>query len=568
MSVDRKDGFIMEESQKKDSSAFACIWIMAAVIAFGLFLEGVECLAQGYGLELRTPVQVIKGVYLWLFMPGVVLYVCNRLAEHGLCGKLKWLRRFVVALFTVGLLFVSFVRGTFYAFTSEMVTEKRTEDGYIEGARSNFLSETETLYYEPVFGIFRRSFPGWTAEQLTEKVRERYNEKAELLEEQEDGIYLFRVPDVLTQGENVYFHVSDQYSMYNNYGYQVWVSQMSRFWENRDRAVWLERSGKMTLEDVRDRGTPMTLPELLREWSVDYPYLICSDSPEDISACAADLVDWYLFVREKGQLPYENNREIELMLSWWRVGRGDDSFSFLVYPLEEFAGEEASSQDWAALQKKMESRLTEAFADAEAAWEAHGEGSQGDAALEESSAAAEDILFMEAYAGDYEVECPVGDGQIRYRMVVRDAAAGSRLYSLLKSTDGGETWEMSVSDPFGGQTGMGIDAVFLKEKFGFATLTHGGGDSAELYVTEDGGKTYREAVMEGYTVTLENGYTYNPYDYPQMPYEEDGVIYVRCGQGQDGDYAGGDAAGKALYQSMDGGYTFTFVEVSKENASD
>ncbi|MBD5453460.1 MAG: hypothetical protein HDR30_03905, partial [Lachnospiraceae bacterium] len=95
----------------------------------------------------------------------------------------------------------------------------------------------------------------------------------------------------------------------------------------------------------------------------------------------------------------------------------------------------------------------------------------------------------------------------------------------------------------------------------FATLAHNGGDEAVLYVTEDGGDTYQLVVIEGYTVTLDDGYTYNPYDYPQMPYEENGIIYVLCGQGEDGDYEGGDAAGLALYQSADGGHIFTFVEI-------
>ena len=88
-------------------------------------------------------------------------------------------------------------------------------------------------------------------------------------------------------------------------------------------------------------------------------------------------------------------------------------------------------------------------------------------------------------------------------------------------------------------------------------------------MTKDGGKSYQRVVMEGYTVSLEDGFTYNPYDYPQMPYVEDmpykegSVIYVFCGQGADGDYNGGDRAGLALYQSTDGGYTFSFVEIRK-----
>ena len=121
-----------------------------------------------------------------------------------------------------------------------------------------------------------------------------------------------------------------------------------------------------------------------------------------------------------------------------------------------------------------------------------------------------------------------------------------------------------VSDsPFGGDMGMGIDFTFLDEELGFATLSHNGGDEADLYVTENGGESYQRAVIQGLEVTLEDGYLYNPYDFPQMPYEEDGKLYVLCGQGADGDYAGGDAAGMALYESTDGGHTFTYKEIRK-----
>lgn len=171
--------------------------------------------------------------------------------------------------------------------------------------------------------------------------------------------------------------------------------------------------------------------------------------------------------------------------------------------------------------------------------------------------------FFECYQGDYEKECELFDGGVRYRMVVLDAAAGSRWYGLLKSEDRGLSWDMVSDSPFGGDMGMGIDFTFLDEELGFATLSHNGGDEADLYVTENGGESYQRAVIQGLEVTLEDGYLYNPYDFPQMPYEEDGKLYVLCGQGNDGDYDGGDAAGMALYESTDGGHTFSYKEIRK-----
>lgn len=37
---------------------------------------------------------------------------------------------------------------------------------------------------------------------------------------------------------------------------------------------------------------------------------------------------------------------------------------------------------------------------------------------------------------------------------------------------------------------------------------------------------------------LSDGETYNPFVIPEVPYEEDGVLYVKVGQGQFGDYYG------------------------------
>ena len=138
------------------------------------------------------------------------------------------------------------------------------------------------------------------------------------------------------------------------------------------------------------------------------------------------------------------------------------------------------------------------------------------------------------------------------------------MYGLIKSTDGGESWQVKSRDPFG-ESGMGIDFTFLDEDFGFATLMHNGGDEADLFVTENGGESYERCVMQGFTVALDDGYVYDPYDYPGMPYEEEGVIYVLCGQGADGDYDGGDRAKMALYRSADNGHTFVFQEMKNSS---
>lgn len=50
--------------------------------------------------------------------------------------------------------------------------------------------------------------------------------------------------------------------------------------------------------------------------------------------------------------------------------------------------------------------------------------------------------------------------------------------------------------------------------------------------------------------------TEEPFDFPDMPYEEEGILKMIIGQGADGDYHGGS---KVLYQSGDLGVTWEYV---------
>lgn len=174
----------------------------------------------------------------------------------------------------------------------------------------------------------------------------------------------------------------------------------------------------------------------------------------------------------------------------------------------------------------------------------------------------EESAFIKDYDGEYEKEVRLEGTSICYRMVVVDAALGSRLYGLIKSQDNGQTWKEVSLDPFDSQLGMAVDFTFLDEKTGFATLAHNGGDNADLYITEDGGNHYELVAIEEKLFELPDGTMYAPYDYPQMPYESDGVLYLLCGQGSDGDYNGGDQEAMAKYQSTDCGHTFTFQELT------
>lgn len=153
--------------------------------------------------------------------------------------------------------------------------------------------------------------------------------------------------------------------------------------------------------------------------------------------------------------------------------------------------------------------------------------------------------------------------EVGYRLDITGAALGSRFYSLSSTVDGGKTWTVINTDPFNGMSGGAAGITFIDDKLGFLGLSHSGGSNADLYRTEDGGKSYKKIAIPEHEVILDNGAKIKPFDFPAMPYKQDGVLNILIGQGADGDYNGNC---KALYQSKDGGIKWEFVkEVKKEN---
>lgn len=147
-----------------------------------------------------------------------------------------------------------------------------------------------------------------------------------------------------------------------------------------------------------------------------------------------------------------------------------------------------------------------------------------------------------------------------YQLSVVDAALGSRFYALLKTQNGGHTWETINSDPFSNNTGLSSGITFIDKKLGFIGLSHSGGIYGELYRTDNGGLSFEELSIPEIEVSLSESETYMPFDFPEMPYEENGRLFLLVGQGQDGDYKGGI---KAMYKSKDNGKTWEYVKEVK-----
>lgn len=143
-----------------------------------------------------------------------------------------------------------------------------------------------------------------------------------------------------------------------------------------------------------------------------------------------------------------------------------------------------------------------------------------------------------------------------WRLVITDAAAGSRFYVMEKTIDGGTTWECINADPFSGQLGVTEGLIFFDENFGVAGLTGASQSYSRLYVTRDG-KTFEEMklpmerVLELPQIAIDCGFTAEDFDYLNMPEKVDDTLTITVTT---------DAAEKdgIVFQSTDYGVTWEY----------
>lgn len=148
-----------------------------------------------------------------------------------------------------------------------------------------------------------------------------------------------------------------------------------------------------------------------------------------------------------------------------------------------------------------------------------------------------------------------------YELLITGSSLGSRSYSLYGTYNGGETWNIINEDPFNGDMGTADGMTFINEKLGFLSLSKSGGEYGVLYKTGDGGNSYTKVEIPTRNISLINGKCYNPFVFPKIPYEENGVLYLTVGQGSIGDYNNGVVG---LYESKDYGETWEFVREMNE----
>jgi hypothetical protein len=150
-----------------------------------------------------------------------------------------------------------------------------------------------------------------------------------------------------------------------------------------------------------------------------------------------------------------------------------------------------------------------------------------------------------------------------WRLVVTDAALGSRFYVMEGTTDGGAVWSSVNDDPFAGSIGVAEGLMFFDKDFGFAGLASGSQSYSSIFVTRDGGATFEEVQLPMDTVSqlpelaAECGFTIDDYDYFSMPENENGVLTIKA-LTETGESEG------IIFRSQDGGETWEYAGVDSE----
>ena len=135
---------------------------------------------------------------------------------------------------------------------------------------------------------------------------------------------------------------------------------------------------------------------------------------------------------------------------------------------------------------------------------------------------------------------------LRFNDVAMTLASGN----IYKTTDGGKTWTVASSgirqgDSYSFSTGSRMK--FIDKNLGFVTKPSVG-TYCELYITKDGGRNFEQVKIPVINEV---------YDYYELPTFYNGILYVEIGQGNDGDYNGGDTV---TYYSKDNGANWFLKE--------
>ena len=143
-----------------------------------------------------------------------------------------------------------------------------------------------------------------------------------------------------------------------------------------------------------------------------------------------------------------------------------------------------------------------------------------------------------------------------WRLIVADAACGSRFYQMEFTDNGGNAWGKINEDPFIGDTGVAEGIVFFDQELGFIGMGTATEEYSDLYVTKDGGKSFVSIKLPMQEIP-EDVIGIEDYDYEYLPYMEESVINLVLGKEKNSQEKG------LLFQSEDHGETWRFAGLTE-----
>ncbi|WP_416150181.1 WD40/YVTN/BNR-like repeat-containing protein [Salipaludibacillus sp. HK11] len=123
--------------------------------------------------------------------------------------------------------------------------------------------------------------------------------------------------------------------------------------------------------------------------------------------------------------------------------------------------------------------------------------------------------------------------------------------------DGGQHWEVTNHPD---TMSLMEDGAFVHESQGFLSFGGFNPQAPELYVTQDGGESWTEAIIDVPEEFIEI------FIVAEIPEKEEELLTVLLNQGPNGDYKGGDLKGKFI--SEDEGQTWEFVMEVEPNETE
>ncbi|XME04460.1 hypothetical protein QYZ88_018380 (plasmid) [Lachnospiraceae bacterium C1.1] len=387
------------------------------------------------------------------------------------------------------------------------------------------------IYYDD-----QENFDGYSYDEIEEILKNRYSiENIEWIEEKRDSLNI--------KADGVSFYARNNLAFKENYINNLFKTMTETYFsEGTNRGLsWETEKGDSIIDEVY-------IPVIAME----------SSSKQEISSYSEDICGWLRYCFEK--LPYKKAKNIYSCFIPDIPGYTKRKYYFDPIVLGAIKEDDTAIYNglYTYLDNYMAYKTPEQLMASESVDEIEVD-------LEENSDEIEidDATLREWASYDREAVYDFADGS-EYAMVGVDRALGSSFYVLLSFSDPSDqdTVTLVNKDPYNGSGGGSLFLTFIDDSdLGFSCLTFSGGSEGYLYRTDNRGKSFTEISIPSPKVKLSDGKFYNPFVMPEKVWREDGKVYLKVGQGPDGDYYSEELGGKAygLYVSDNDGKTFEFL---------